>query len=290
MNVKAGGMINRHLPTRRSLRTLFVCLVFIYLQACSVFSSRTDSPPAQPVDVANIPDAVPKYEPKSKFGNPDSYIVNGKKYYVRRDSAGFVERGIASWYGTKFHGNRTSSGETYNMYAMTAAHKTLPLPTYAAVKNLDTGKSIVVKINDRGPFHENRIIDLSYVAAMKLGILNAGTGLVEIRAIDPGHYRPVPEVAPAPPPGRQTQVSVASGSKGFYVQVGAFTDYANALKLTKKLAGLADNLLQISESLTGNRKLYRVRFGPIINIDVADQIVMNLARYGVTDHRIAVDL
>ena len=290
MNVYAGGIINRRLPSRRSLRTLFVCLVFAYLQACSVFSSRTDSPPAQPVDVANIPDAVPKYEPRSKFGNPDSYVVDGKKYYVRRDSAGFVERGIASWYGTKFHGHRASSGETYNMYAMTAAHKTLPLPTYAAVKNLDTGKSIVVKINDRGPFHENRIIDLSYVAAMKLGILNAGTGLVEVRAIDPGHYRPEPEMIQATPPERQTQASDASGSKGFYVQVGAFTDYTNALKLTKKLAGLADNLLRISESMTGDKKLYRVRFGPITNINVADQIVFNLGHYGVTDHRIVVDL
>ena len=274
----------------RWLRILAGCLIFSMLQACSVFSIHTgDGQPSQPVNASNIPDAVPRYEPKSKFGNPESYVVAGRKYYVRKDSRGFVERGIASWYGTKFHGQRTSSGETYNMYAMTAAHKTLPLPTYATVRNLDTGKSIVVKINDRGPFHDNRIIDLSYVAAMKLGIIDAGTGLVEVSAIDPAHYRHE-EDTPVLPSTRQTQADNNAGTRGFYVQVGAFSDYGNAVKLSRQLAGLADNLLQISETTTQNRKLYRVRFGPITNVDLADQIVIKLARYGVTEHRIAIDL
>ena len=131
---------------------------------------------------------MPKVESKSKYGNPKSYVVFGKRYYVKDSAKGYVEQGIASWYGTKFHGRRTSSGETYDMYAMTAAHKTLPLPTYARVTNLENGRSVMVKVNDRGPFHQNRIIDLSYSAATRLGIVKTGTGRVEVEAIDPRNY------------------------------------------------------------------------------------------------------
>ncbi len=130
-------------------------------------------------------DAIPKPEPLSKWGNPPSYTVFGKTYYVRTSSKNYVERGIASWYGKKFHGRRTSSGEPYDMYAMTAAHKTLPLPTYARVTNLENGRTIVVRINDRGPFVDNRLIDLTYSGAKRLGMLAKGTALVEVRAIDP---------------------------------------------------------------------------------------------------------
>jgi rare lipoprotein A len=133
----------------------------------------------------DAPDAVPKVEPKSKYGNPASYVVFGKRYKTKTSSAGHVERGVASWYGKKFHGRRTSSGERYDMYAMTAAHKSLPLPTYAKVTNLENGRTAVVKINDRGPFHGDRVIDLSYSAARKLGVVSKGTAVVEVRAIDP---------------------------------------------------------------------------------------------------------
>ncbi|MBF8268733.1 MAG: Endolytic peptidoglycan transglycosylase RlpA [Gammaproteobacteria bacterium] len=274
---------NRLIPAERLLCTAIFLLVFTLMQGCSVTSTRTDGRPAQPVDVSTVPDAAPKNEPKSKYGNPASYVVNGKTYYVMKDSANFVERGIASWYGTKFHGRRTSSGETYDMYAMTAAHKTLPLPTYVSVRNLDNGHSIVVKVNDRGPFHENRVVDLSYVAALKLGIVNDGTGLVEVRAINQGNYR----VEPVQVSG---QAAINNSGKGFYVQVGAFSNYENAQQFAKKLTGLADNLIQISETTVRNGKLYRVRFGPITDIDVADRIVINLARYGIDEHRIVVDL
>ena len=270
--------------TEQLLRPVFWVLTISILQACSMTASRNDDGrPAKPVDVSAIPDAVPRYEPKSKYGNPESYVVNGKKYYVRKDSAGFVQRGISSWYGTKFHGRRTSSGETYDMYAMTAAHTTLPLPTYVTVRNLDNGHSIVVKVNDRGPFHENRIIDLSYAAALKLGIVRNGTGRVEVRAIDPGKYRQRP--APV-----TNQTVVLHKGDGFYVQVGAFSDYENALKLTKKLSGFADNLLHISETIVRKEKLYRVRFGPITDIGVADRIVDNLGHFGINEHRIVIDL
>jgi rare lipoprotein A len=136
-------------------------------------------------DPSGIPDAVPKVEPKSKYGNPESYVVFGKRYHTKSSSNGYVERGVASWYGPDFHGRKTSSGERYDMYAMTAAHKTLPLPTYARVTNVKNGRSAVVKINDRGPFHGDRIIDLSYSAARKLGVVAKGTAMVEVKAIDP---------------------------------------------------------------------------------------------------------
>ncbi len=136
-------------------------------------------------EFANAPDAVPKVEPKSKYGNPASYVVFGKRYKTKTNSAGHVERGVASWYGKKFHGRKTSSGERYDMYAMTAAHKSLPLPTYAKVTNLENGRTAVVRINDRGPFHGDRVIDLSYTAARKLGVVSKGTAVVEVRAIDP---------------------------------------------------------------------------------------------------------
>ncbi len=131
------------------------------------------------------PDAVPRVEPKARYGNMKSYVVYGKTYYPKQSSRGHVERGIASWYGPKFHGRKTSSGEPYDMHQMTAAHKTLPLPTYALVKNLENGRSAIVKVNDRGPFVGDRIIDLSYAAAKKLGVDQKGTARVEVVSIDP---------------------------------------------------------------------------------------------------------
>jgi len=157
--------------------------------------TRQDSAPAHPVDVSNVANAIPRVEPHSRYGNPESYVVFGQRYFVKKSSLNHVERGIASWYGTKFHGRRTSSGEPYDMLAMTAAHKSLPLPTYAEVTNLENGRKIIVKINDRGPFKKSRIIDLSYAAAIKLGITKAGTGLVEVRAIDPTQALPAPTPA-----------------------------------------------------------------------------------------------
>jgi len=141
--------------------------------------------PPPPTDMLSTPDAVPKVEPRSRYGNPAFYDVFGKRYYVMASSLGYVERGVASWYGPGFHAVRTSIGEPYDMYGMTAAHKTLSLPTYVRVTNLENNRSIVVRVNDRGPFVGNRIIDLSYTAAAKLDMLRKGTAFVEVRAIDP---------------------------------------------------------------------------------------------------------
>ena len=161
-----------------------------------------DGPPAAeeiPPNVAQIPDAVPVPEAKSSYGNPDSYEVYGDHYVILKDARGYKERGYASWYGKKFQGKRTSSGEPYDMFKMTAAHKTLPIPCYAKVTNLDNGRSVTVRINDRGPFHEGRIIDLSYTAAVKLGSLGKGSIPVEVEAIDPSMPQPTTMVASAPP-------------------------------------------------------------------------------------------
>lgn len=144
-----------------------------------------DGPPEIDLDVAQIPNAVPKVEPLSRYGNPERYDVFGVRYHTLAHSHGYAAEGTASWYGRKFHGQRTSSGEPYDMFGMTAAHRSLPLPTYAKVKNLANGREVIVKINDRGPFVKDRLIDLSYAAAKKLGIHSTGTGKVRITAIDP---------------------------------------------------------------------------------------------------------
>ncbi|HKJ03845.1 MAG TPA: septal ring lytic transglycosylase RlpA family protein [Longimicrobiales bacterium] len=146
------------------------------------------TPPSEDLpedDLDAIPDAVPREEPLSRYGNPGEYEVFGETYRVLDSSEGYVAEGLASWYGEEFQGKRTSSGETYDMYLMTAAHRTLPIPTYVEVTNLENGRVVVVRVNDRGPFHPDRVIDLSYVAARKLGIVGAGTARVRVRALEP---------------------------------------------------------------------------------------------------------
>ena len=162
-----------------------------------------NGPAAPPIDVSTIAEPVPKIEPRSHYGNKQIYSVLGQTYNLLPTAHGYVERGLASWYGNKFHGYMTSSFEPYDMYAFSAAHKTLPLPSYARVTNLANGKSVIVRINDRGPFHENRLIDLSYAAAVRIGIWPKGTGMVEVRAIDAG--QPEPLVAPTQLAARSAQ-------------------------------------------------------------------------------------
>ena len=178
------------------MKRLLLPILVLVLAGCQTARRggfyQDDGPGAgpPPVEVARIADAVPKPEPRSRGGNPP-YTVMGRQYVPLADARGYRERGVASWYGRKFHGRQTSNGETYDMHAMTAAHKTLPLPSYVRVRNLENGRSAIVRVNDRGPFLNNRIIDLSYAAASKLGIAGTGTGLVEVEAVEPG-------AAPAP--------------------------------------------------------------------------------------------
>ncbi|MBK31902.1 MAG: septal ring lytic transglycosylase RlpA family lipoprotein [Legionellales bacterium] len=239
-----------------------------------------DSAPKKKIDVETIPNAIPKKEPKSRYGNPKSYVVFGKRYYVMDSGKGYIEKGIASWYGTKFHGRRTSSGETYDMYAMTAAHKSLPLPTYVKVTNLSNDKFIVVKVNDRGPFHENRIIDLSYTAAIKLDIIQKGTGLVEVKAIDPEEPKEDNLV-------KDDKISTQDTS--FYIQVGTFSKLESAKILKQKLGSFGDNLIKISNVIVSGNTLYRVRIGPFTDTKLSDSIVSKLSDFGIFEHRIVTN-
>lgn len=269
-------------------------LLVVLLQGCGgagVKPGSVDGAPGSSRDISNIPNAVPKYEPPSRYGNPDSYVVFGKRYYVMDDGSDYVERGIASWYGTKFHGRRTSSGETYDMYAMTAAHKTLPLPSYVRITNLNNGHSVIVRVNDRGPFHDNRIIDVSYVAAKKLGMLAKGTALVEVRTIEPG--QPDTEqryVTTNRPDSQPTEpVGAPETTDQFYIQVGAFSSLDNAEQLRTRLDNIESKHAKISQVVIDNHTLYRVRIGPLTDVNTADRIVARLPDYGVTEHRIIVD-
>lgn len=269
-------------------RRVTVLLSVMFLSACGsveVAPSSSDKAPSKQVDVSKIPNAVPKDEPRSRYGNPKSYVVFDKRYYVMESNKGFVEKGIASWYGTKFHGRRTSSGETYDMYAMTAAHKNLPLPTYVEVTNLKNGKQIIVKVNDRGPFHENRIIDLSYTAATKLDIVKNGTGLVEIRVVGPGQTVSIDAAKGAPVVSTPT----IKNEDGFYIQVGSFGNLTNAEGLKQKLAPIGKDKINISEVVVSGNALYRVRIGPLTDIDQADAIISDLTNYDVNEHRIVTN-
>ena len=265
----------------------FKRITFILLSCLLLFScGRVDkvltpsySAPEKKIDVTKIPNAVPKIEPKSRYGNPASYVVFGKRYYVMDSSRGYVEKGIASWYGTKFHGRRTSSGETYDMYAMTAAHKTLPLPTYVRVTNLNNNKSVILKVNDRGPFHENRIIDLSYTAAIKLDIIKKGTGLVEVRAIESeGSLDNILS--------EENIRETSTKSISFYIQVGTFSKLENAEILKRKLSPFGENLIKISSVTISGKMFYRVRVGPFKDTKVSDSIISKLPSFGISEHRI----
>ncbi len=254
-------------------------LLLILLVSCSTKHTEVvDSAPEQKLDPENIPDAVPIAERRSRYGNPESYVVRGRRYHVLKDNLGFVERGIASWYGTKFHGRRTSSGEPYDMYKMTAAHKNLPLPTYAKVINLRNGRDVVVKINDRGPFHENRIIDLSYAAATKLGILTEGTGLVEVRAINPSGAEQIAEQSP----------NIAS-HHDLFIQVGAFLKRPNANRLSQNLSHTLKRSVRVLQAGTAHKPVFRVQVGPLASVEQADALTPVLKREGISDMHIVID-
>jgi len=238
----------------------------VTVAGCSV---RSDGP-GRSIDPSRIPDAQPKALPKSESGNPDSYVVAGERYEVRDSAEGYVAEGRASWYGSKFHGQRTSSGERYDMYAMTAAHRTLPLPTFVRVTHLENGKSGVVKVNDRGPFHQNRLIDLSYAAALRLGIAESGTARVRIRALTtPGEPVPLPSAdagdgasagAGADTPSSQ---SAASAQAGSFLQIGAFTHFTHAQRMRARARGADIAGVEVVRGRTDDGdKIYRVRIGP----------------------------
>jgi len=221
---------------------------------------KDDGPDEKPPpNLAAIPDAVPRTEPLHRYANRP-YTVFGKNYSPVATREPYKERGMASWYGKKFHGQKTSSGEVYDMYAMSAAHKTLPIPSYARVTSVKNGKSVVVRINDRGPFHSDRIIDLSYAAAYKLGYIGAGSAMVEVESVEPD---------------QAVEVKNTIEEKNTYVQVGAFSSRGNAEdfrgRVARQLTWLTEGVQVLS---IGN--LWRLHVGPYASSDAARAIAQRI--------------
>ncbi len=274
----------------RSRAALF--LVLLIISACSSTPPRgggyyqDDGPHASaPVDVWQVPEPVPKHEALSNYGNKP-YTVFNKTYYPLKDAGGYRERGVASWYGKKFHGKRASSGETYDMYALSAAHKTLPLPSYARVRNLTNNRSIVVRVTDRGPFLDNRLIDLSYTAAARLGILATGTGLVEVESLAPGE--------PALNEARTTSEPLATAqtpeaAPKLYVQAGAFASLDNARALRARLESGAFRPIEIQSARLEHQIVHRVRIGPLASVEEGDRVAARVASAGIDNAYVIVE-
>lgn len=269
---------------RSNSRLCCVLLIGTLLASCGSNDVRDSAPESGSTSIPNLPgDAIPRPEPRSRYGNGPVYEVFGKRYVVMNSGNGFKERGVASWYGKKFHNKMTSMQEPYDMYAMTAAHKTLPLPSYVRVRNLSNNKSIVVRVNDRGPFIDNRIIDLSYSAALRLDMVRDGTSLVEIEAIGfdgPSGDRPVRR---STAPVSSTPPSKAENTNRVFVQVGAFGSRENA---TRRLAALKSGGIGttfVIKDESSDPAIYRVRIGPIKGVVQYDILVEELENLGISD-------
>ncbi len=256
------------------IRLVTGCFILLFLSACTlgvpIGGQKTDKTKSGSLK-------------KSKYGNPSSYIVMGKRYYVMDSAKGFTQKGVASWYGPKFHGKRTSSGETYNMHAMTAAHKTLPIPVYVKVKNVTNGKTAIVLVNDRGPFAHDRIIDLSYAAAKKLGVVGPGTAKVEIVALD-SSKKVSRSAVKAIPLKTSTQEQA-----NMYVQLGSFSSEGNALRLSKELKVKKETAVVIKPVKTGQGDFFRVQIGPLLDLSEANSIQNRLKRKGYKNARIVIE-
>ena len=286
--------------TSRDIATQLVALgCLLMLAACGSTKVKDGPPRSGSAAGQQLPgDPSPRPEARSRYGNGPVYEVLGKRYTVMPSASGYKERGVASWYGHKFHGNLTSNREVYDMHAMTAAHKTLPLPTYVRVRNLSNGRTIIVRVNDRGPFVHNRIIDLSYSAAKKLDMIGSGTSLVEVEAItfdeQPGVRSAAPATKPAataaPPASAATPPPAASEETAkVYAQVGAFGSRDNADRRLALLQSGGIGSAFILEDLSSGNSLFRVRMGPIYNVEQYDTLVAELAKLGISDPIIVSD-
>ena len=260
-----------------------ICLGVLLLAGCAS-REPVDGPPRGSIPGSLPADPVPRNEARSRYGNGPVYEVNGRSYQVMRSAEGYQERGVASWYGEKFHGRLTSNRELYDMHALTAAHKTLPLPTYVQVTNLTNGKSVIVRVNDRGPFVSNRIIDLSYAAARRIDMIDTGTSLVEVRALTGSHVS-----ATAPHPGIETADRTAQSAPPLYLQVGAFGDPQNADRRLRLLQQGGIGSAFVAADYSVNPALYRVRIGPVETVEQHDALVARLAGLGIEDTHLVTD-
>jgi rare lipoprotein A len=265
------------------LRFAWLVLLAVLVGACAIGPKQPetkkpsyysdDGPPERiPDNLAQVPNAVPRDEPFHRFANRP-YTVFGRTYVPIVNKEPRVERGIASWYGKKFHGQKTSSGEIYDMFAMTAAHPTYPIPSFARVTNVKNGRWVVVRINDRGPFHSNRVIDLSYAAADRIGIASAGSGLVEVERVfeSPEPQAAVPQALPPPAQLVIETPVITQETAGLWLQLGAFSSREGADAFRDKMSrDLAWNLEPIQLAVRDG--LHRVRLGPYRNREEAAAI------------------
>lgn len=306
--IGAAGSVHHRTRRRagsRYVQRLRLCTVLL---CCVVVSGcigkrggayfQNDGPPRFSRNLDKVKDAVPRKEPLAASGN-GAYTALGQSFAPMKQARGFTQTGVASWYGKQFHGRRTSSGERYDMYKMTAAHPVLPLPSFVRVRNLDNGREAVVRVNDRGPFLNNRVIDLSYAAAHKLDFAKRGTARVHISVITPGEtvaktpvvdvQRPVstaalPPVSPTP--------SALPGSR-IYVQVGVFQQVANATTVKQQLLSLGYRSVELQSPAqtdsTSTPALYRVRVGPVADMETANALLSRLARDRMGAPRLIVE-
>ncbi|EBA01195.1 septal ring lytic transglycosylase RlpA family protein [Marinobacter sp. ELB17] len=280
------------------------------------YTIRQDRAPDGNFDASGLKDAQPRFEEPRRAGNKSPYTVWGKKYSVMDDNNGYVAEGMASWYGEKFHGHKTSNGEVFDMYQMTAAHKSLRIPSYARVTNLANGRSVIVRVNDRGPFHGDRMIDLSYAAAKRLGYQGQGVAQVEVAAItvspDGAMFvvnkpfggaaraqvlaaqKPTGYSAPRPEPKREPLVAaelsaaerpdsataVAPAAQGVFVQLASFSSNVAAENLVRKVQNQVQTPMRVKVADTGSGRFHRVQAGPFNNEQSALQAQQLLQTYG----------
>ena len=254
------------------IKKLFTGLILLSPNSCAIplLSEQDRAPNFIPADLMAIPNATPRFEQQTRAGNPPEYEVLGKRYRTLSRSHQYQALGVASWYGTKFHGKKTANGETYDMFAMTAAHKTLPIPSYVKVTNLVNKRFVILRINDRGPFHDNRIIDLSYTAAAKLDILKKGTGFVRVQSIN---TTKASTQSPQHPLFSETNNNV-------YLQVGAFQHLDNAKLLQKKLSHKHLPNSRIVSTTNAQQLMHKLQFGPITSVNEADRLMQRLKKTG----------
>jgi len=250
-------------------RRVACALALLALAGCAREPLRPAVPSAPVTPAADA--AVPGDEPRARYGNPPFYEVDGRRYVVLPSAVGYVEQGVASWYGPDFHGGRTSTGETYDMNAMTGAHPTLPLPAWVRVTNLENGRSVVVRLNDRGPFAKGRIIDLSRAAAEQLDMVRAGTARVEVVSL-----------AGAAPP------AAAARPAAYYAQAGAFGTRENAEALAVRLRDAGIPGVTVTDASAEGRALFRVRAGPAATLPDFDALIERLRAAGARDARLAL--
>ncbi|MBU0744110.1 MAG: septal ring lytic transglycosylase RlpA family protein [Gammaproteobacteria bacterium] len=267
-------------------RDVAAILVFAFcltqLSGCGVVKQKTpgyDGPPKIDVDPSRVRDAVPRVEPLHPYGTKD-YVLKGRHYKVLKSSKGYVKRGYASWYGSKFHGLETSTQERFNLYGMTAASPELPLPSYVQVTNLRNGKKVVVRVNDRGPFYGNRILDLSYAAAKKLGFADHGVAPVKIVAIDPKTWAKDNAVNKPQYASKDKELPQPNLNKSqIFLQLGAFAQLDNAKILSSKVNKIIDRPINIEHK----SDLYRVKIGPLASSSQSDQLKSLLEQHGFED-------